>query len=103
PCEDISLASLESRYIKELSSGEFVLKGRPSGHSHTDIVVSRFSDQSVNYIETLGGNTEDLTGVAHTVGRKRWRLDASGQVDSRVDRNNQPIDDCPPFAYIRII
>ena len=103
PCESISLTSLESQYIEESPSGEFILKGRPSGHSHTDIVVKRFSDEGIEYIEALGGNTGDLTGVAHTVGRKRWRLDANGRVDSRVDSDNQPIDDCLPFAYIRIV
>lgn len=56
-----------------------------------------------NCIETLGGSTEDLSGVSDTVGRKRWRLDDDGRVADRVDSANQPVNDCMPFAYVRIV
>ncbi|MHA7854918.1 DUF2272 domain-containing protein [Marinobacter shengliensis] len=103
PCANLTLAGLESQFIEKKASGEYAIKGTPTGHSHTDVVVRRFSDDGTDYIETLGGNTRDLSGVAHTVGRRRWRLSANGRVDACVDRNNEVIEDCPPFAFIRIV
>jgi hypothetical protein len=103
PCANLTLAGLESQFIEKKASGEYAIKGTPTGHSHTDVVVRRFSDDGTDYIETLGGNTRDLSGVAHTVGRRRWRLNANGRVDACVDRNNEVIEDCPPFAFIRIV
>lgn len=87
-----------------------------SGVSHGDIVVENYSKNGNRYIETIGGNTRDLGSngeydIAHTVGRKIWRLppeNTSGNIvmvnknytDASEDRFD--LEEDYVFAIVRI-
>ncbi|WP_276248611.1 DUF2272 domain-containing protein [Haladaptatus sp. YSMS36] len=104
PCSDHSLQSLAQNYtaIGDVT-GKHVPKDEIYGRSHCDIVVEKKTIDGNDYIETVGGNTIDLSGVADTVGRKRWKVDSNGRVEYRVDKNNSKVDGCSVFGYIRIM
>jgi hypothetical protein len=102
-CTDHSFDSLQDRISRNQQTGRHEVTN-PGGHSHTDIVVDDPVHDGVSYIETIGGNTGDLSGGAHTVGRKRWKLDADGHVEHEVDQNNQMrTDQCSLIGIIKLV
>lgn len=101
-CTTHSYDTLRNRVSLNESTNRYEVTN-PFGHSHTDIIVRKNQQAGTTYIETVGGNTRDLSGVSHTVGRKRWQLDTNGHIEYEVDRNNQRITDpCSVFGLIRI-
>jgi GH24 family phage-related lysozyme (muramidase) len=59
--------------------------GRPTGKSHTDIVIGHHDDGSRRWIETVGGNVDD------TVGSTYYSLTADGRLDSGVTLTGAPV------------
>lgn len=82
---------------------------KPSGPSHTDIVVNTETKNGTEFLETVGGNTYDYETKSYdTVGRKRWKLKDGAWV--MVDGNDAELGDPPwnaseddVFGFIRLV
>lgn len=58
--------------------------GRGEFTSHADMVLDIVTEGGTQYAYTIGGNTEHLDGTADTVGKKKYRLSAAGEVVEEV-------------------
>lgn len=102
-CTGHTFDSLRRRISLDTKTNRYEVRN-PYGSSHTDIVVERIDDGGTTYVETVGGNAGDLSGVEDTVGRKRWKLDADGHVEHQVDRTDTRIaDQCDVFGLVRVV